>query len=349
MFDSDLLLFTSRLRYFDVNMFALLSELESFEPKCTTEEKFKQLELLSGLLDTENFLIDDFLAKNERKLCQSQESDTDNSAAKTDNNNNQSASLQRKIDIADKVCMAISDELEQLEVKSSDKLRNLSATKSELDLSCQEVSALRISIEAKLQTDDASDRCKRSNNLSKFIEDWSHGCKQKKEKTHLKAASLKRLCVREQQDIAFKSQVIKQVSPAEYVKLQFESKKCRKQLEECRAQISKLRREHAIILSRKITENRKSIDIAKMRRKILDELKSLQATDEKLRIECDQLVETIAHMEKQIEEFRERVDTTEFPRISISDYAKCKEKCEKLASIVKVVERKISLAKNATY
>lgn len=331
-----------------MNMFALLSDLESFEPKCTTEEKLKQLELLSGLLETENFLIDDFLAKNERKLCQSQKSDTDESSTAETDNSNQSASLQRKIDIADKMCMAIGDELEQLEVKSSDKLRNLNATKSELDLSCQEVSALRISIEEKFQTNDASDRCKRSNNLSKFIEDWSHECKQKKEKAHLKAASLKRLCIREEQDVTFKSQVMKQVSPAEYVRLQFDSKKCRKQLEECRSQISKLRKEHAIILSRKITENRKSIDIAKMRRKILIELKDMQATDEKMRIECDQLAETITHMEKQIEDFRERVDTTEFPRVSIADYAKCKEKCEKLASIVKVVERKISLAKKAT-
>lgn len=101
-------------------MFALLSDLESLDPRCTAEDKFKQLELLSNLLETENYLIEHFLGKKEWKLCQS---DADKSATKRDNN--QFANLQRIIDIADKLCMAISDEVEQLEIKSSDKLRSL--------------------------------------------------------------------------------------------------------------------------------------------------------------------------------------------------------------------------------
>lgn len=324
-------------------MLALLSDLESFDPKCTTENKFKQLELLSNLLETDNFLIEKFLEQNERKSSQPKNTDNDRPTAKT----NQVASLQRKIDIADKMCLAISVEKEQLDSKSSDKFRNLNAIKSELDLSCQEVSALRLSIEQKFRKSETADICKRPDNLSKFIENWSHNCKQKKEKAHLKAAVLKRLCAREEQDVSYKSQVIKQLSSAEFVKLQFDNKNCRKKLEEFRSQISKIKREHACFLSRKITENRKSIEIAKMRRKILTEFKGMQATDDKLRVECEQMTETIAQMETQIEEFREKVNGTEIPRMSISDYAKCKEKCEKLASIVKDVERKKSIARKA--
>lgn len=330
-------------------MLDFLSDLESLDPKCTAEKNFKQLELLSNLLETDSFLIEMFLDQNERKSSLPQNPDKDRSRTAKINNTHHIASLQRKIDIADKMCLAISDEREQLEFKSSDKLRNLNAIKSELDLSSQEVSALRISIEQKYRKSETSYGCKRADTFRKFIENWSHSCKQKKEKAHSKAAVLKRLCAREEQDVSFKSQVIKQVSSAEYVKLQFDNKKCRKQLEEFRTQISKLRREHAVFLSRKISENRKSIEIAKMRRKILIEFKDMQVTDDKLRIECEQITETIAQMERQIEEFRERVDASEIPRVSISQYAKCKEKCEKLASIVKDVERKMSIGRKAAH
>lgn len=323
-------------------MLSFLSDLESIDPKCSTDEKFKQLKLVSNLLETENFLIGKFLENNKRTPFQSLPSNEDKSPG-----SDQFACLQQTIDIADKMCLTITDKVEQLEIKSSDKWRNLNATKSELDLSCQDMLALRISIEQKFQTNDSTDACKSSHNLSKFVENWSHSCKQKRDKAHSKATILKRLCAREEQDVSSKSQVMKQMSPAEYVRLQFDSKKCRNQLDELRMQISKLRKEHAIILSRKITENRKSTEIAKMRRKILTDFKDIQVADETLRVECDQMTETIAQMEKQIEAFRERVNETELPRVSISDYAKCKEKCEKLASVVKVVERKMSLAKKS--
>lgn len=331
-------------KYFHGNMLAPLFDPVLLDPKCSIEEKFTQLESLSGLLETENFLIERFLEAHEGKSRQSENVIENSLTPKA----NQFASLQRKIDIADKTCIAIRDEVEQLEIKSNDKLRNLKATKSELDLSCEEAEALRQSLEQKFQSNGSSDRCKRPDNLNKFIETWSYNCKQKREKAHMKATLLKRLCIREAQDVASKSQVIKQVSPAEYVKLQFDSKGHQKLLEEFRTQTSKLRKDHAVVLSRKITENRKSIEIAKTRRKILAELKSMQTTDDKLRNECDHMVETIAQMEKQIEDFRERVSATEFPRVNISDYANCKDRCEKLASVVKVVERKMSLAKKST-
>lgn len=325
-------------------MLASLFDPGLLNPKCSIEEKFTQLELLSNLIETENFLIERFLEAHERESFQSANFIEDNLTPKT----NQFASLQEKIDIADKTCIAIKDEVEQLEIKSNDKLRNLKATKSELDLSCQDVAELRQSLEQKFQSNGSSDRCKRPDNLIKFIETWSHICKQKREKAHMKANLLKRMCIREAQDAASKSQAIRQVSPAEYVKLKFDNKNRQKLLEEFRTQTSKLRKDHAVVLSRKITENRKSIEIAKTRRKVLAELKSMQATDDKLRNDCDHMVETIAQMERQIEDFRERVDATEFPRVNISDYAKCKDRCEKLASVVKVVERKMSLVKKST-
>lgn len=327
-------------------MLALLSDLESFDPRCSINEKVTQLELLSNLLETENFLIEKFLEKNEeRTTCLPPKSIKKSWKSR---NIFHSASLQQKIDVADKMCMAFSDEVDQLEIKNADKLRLLNATKSELNLSCQEVSALRCSIEEKFQTKQKSidGRCKQSDILSKFIENWLHNCKHNREKAHVKATALKRLCIREEQDVTIKLQVMKQVTPAEYVKLQFENKNYRKQLTEFRTQISKLRKEHANVLSRKIKENRKSIEIARMRRKILDEYKTMQATDKKLRNECDHLTETIAQMEQQIEDFQERT-SLECPRITLNEYAKCKDKCEKLASVVKVVERKMGINKKA--
>lgn len=318
-------------------MLAHLSDVESIDPNSTIEDRFKHLELESSQLETENFLIETFLKKNPRKSFQPNKEKSPGS--------NESASLQRKIDIADKMCLALGDELERIEIKNSDKMRNLNAIKSELDISCQEVSALRISLEQNFQMNISSDTYKLPNGLKKFIENWSQDCKQKRERARLKVNALKRMCAHEEQDVEIKSQVMKQISPAEYVRLQFDSKKCRKQLGEIRTHISELRRNYAVVLSRKIIENRKSIEFAKMRRKIQTEFKNMQATDEKVRIECDQMTETIVQMEKHIEEFRERVNETELPRISISDYAKCKEKCEKLASVVKIVERKLGLKK----
>lgn len=322
-------------------MFALLSDLESLDSECTTEEKIKQLELQSNRLEAENFLIEKFLEKNEEKSTQPQ------NAEEYIASSNQFVSLQRKIDIAEKMRIAISNELDLLESKSSDKLRNLIATKSELDLSRQEVAALRNSIEQKFQMNAKLDSFKPPENFNKFIEKWSHNCKQKREKARLKAIELKRLCSREEEDATFKVQLMKQVTPVEYVKLMLDNKKCHVQLEELRVQISKCRKEHAIILSRKIMENRKSIEIAKMRRTFQTKIKTLQATDVKLHIECDQMVQTIAQIEEQNEEFRQRVDDTEYPHISVEEYAKCKDKNERLASIVKIVERKMSLSQRS--
>lgn len=321
-------------------MLALLSEFEPLDSNCAAEGRHKQLKSMADLLETENFLIESFLARNLQNLVRQDSSGKDSFPS-----SEQSASLKRKIDLADKMRIALSEELEQLETRCNDKLRYLNAVKAELGISCEEVSALRDSIERKFQASDPKIKGKLPSGFEKFFDDWLEMCRQKREKAHLKATALKRMCSREEQDFAFKFQAMKHTSPAEYVRLRFDNKKYRMQLEDICTEISKLRRDHALILGRKITENRKSIELAKMRRKLLEEMKSMQASDLKLQTECEHMSETISLIERQIEEFRERVNATEIPRVSLSDYAKVKDKCEKLASVVKVVDRKMGLAK----